>query len=254
MTENSNIKRTVYFDSSPIVIGGVGGSGTRIVAEFLKTTGYFIGHELNNSNDNLELSRHFETIRERIKINPMNVDQIDDILNSLEQHMYDDFIKQTKFRNGWGWKVPANYFILPQIKHYFKSFKYIHVIRHGLDMIFSENQNQLIKFGSFYNVNYSKLPDPIASFNYWFQANNKALNIAHELNVDILIINFDKMCADPETTVNEFTKFMGIPENYNDILISKIIPPETINRYKSHNLDFITDNDIYKLRQLGFEL
>jgi hypothetical protein len=40
-------------DKGPIIIGGLGGSGTRIVAEILKKFGYYLGNDLNIANDNL---------------------------------------------------------------------------------------------------------------------------------------------------------------------------------------------------------
>lgn len=45
---------------SPVVVGGVGGSGTRVVAEILQRLGYFIGADLNESLDNLWFSMLFK--------------------------------------------------------------------------------------------------------------------------------------------------------------------------------------------------
>ena len=39
--------------SSPVIIGGVGGSGTRVVAEILDNLGFYIGNDLNPAKDNL---------------------------------------------------------------------------------------------------------------------------------------------------------------------------------------------------------
>ena len=39
--------------SNPVVIGGVGGSGTRVVAEIIKRLGFYIGDDLDSANDNL---------------------------------------------------------------------------------------------------------------------------------------------------------------------------------------------------------
>lgn len=37
----------------PVAIGGVGGSGTRVVAEIVRSLGYYLGGDLNSANDNL---------------------------------------------------------------------------------------------------------------------------------------------------------------------------------------------------------
>ncbi len=40
-------------ETPPVIIGGVGGSGTRVIAELLSKIGYYIGNDLNNASDNL---------------------------------------------------------------------------------------------------------------------------------------------------------------------------------------------------------
>ena len=47
----------------PIVIGGVGGSGTRVIADILRETGYYIGSDLNDSLDNLWFTLLFKRPR-----------------------------------------------------------------------------------------------------------------------------------------------------------------------------------------------
>ena len=39
--------------SGPVIIGGVGGSGTRVVAEIINLLGFYIGDDLNPAKDNL---------------------------------------------------------------------------------------------------------------------------------------------------------------------------------------------------------
>ena len=39
-----------YFKTDPIIVGGVGGSGTRIIGEVLKQMGVFIGSDLKEAN------------------------------------------------------------------------------------------------------------------------------------------------------------------------------------------------------------
>ena len=37
----------------PVAIGGIGGSGTRLIAQCLKELGFYLGGDLNQANDNL---------------------------------------------------------------------------------------------------------------------------------------------------------------------------------------------------------
>ena len=47
-------------ESGPVVIGGVGGSGTRVVAHILSILGYYLGSDLNDSLDNLGFTLLFK--------------------------------------------------------------------------------------------------------------------------------------------------------------------------------------------------
>lgn len=42
-----------FDESSPIIISGVGGSGTRVAAEIFQHLNYYLGNDLNNAKDNL---------------------------------------------------------------------------------------------------------------------------------------------------------------------------------------------------------
>jgi len=45
---------------APVVVGGVGGSGTRLIADILMELGYYIGSDLNESLDNLAVTLLFK--------------------------------------------------------------------------------------------------------------------------------------------------------------------------------------------------
>src|SRR5690625_2359751 len=40
-------------ERNPVAIGALGGSGTRMIAQFLCDAGYYLGDDLNRANDNL---------------------------------------------------------------------------------------------------------------------------------------------------------------------------------------------------------
>src|SRR5690625_1809266 len=40
-------------EANPVAIGALGGSGTRMIAQFLRDAGYYLGDDLNTANDNL---------------------------------------------------------------------------------------------------------------------------------------------------------------------------------------------------------
>ena len=62
--------------AGPVVIGGVGGSGTRLIAQCLKETGFHIGTDLNVANDNL----WFTLLFKRIEILASSEKEFDDLI------------------------------------------------------------------------------------------------------------------------------------------------------------------------------
>lgn len=82
----------------PIVIGGIGGSGTRLIAQILKELKFFIGHDLNEPLDNLSFTLLFKRPEWFYK----NTDNKNDIftgLSILEKSMLKSFPTLTTVEN-----------------------------------------------------------------------------------------------------------------------------------------------------------
>ncbi|MEL6868038.1 MAG: hypothetical protein AAFP19_26680, partial [Bacteroidota bacterium] len=187
--------------NNPIVIGGLGGSGTRVVAELLKKQSIYIGGILNKANDNLLFSRlfkrplwlaasqakdihlHLSTFEKYMEGKRWTVQDCLRYFNSSPkyipgqkfrmrlgyQFMLHQFFKFNQSRpNKWGWKEPNSHIFLPYLIDYFKDLKYIYVVRHGLDMAFSKNQQQLVNWGPLFGI--EPPHSPLAQFNYWLAA------------------------------------------------------------------------------------
>ncbi|MEZ5572066.1 MAG: sulfotransferase [Halioglobus sp.] len=166
-------------DSSPIVIGGLGGSGTRLVTEIVQKEGVTFGGPKNDFLDNLWFSLLF--VRRTILLKPIeevrrlvwlftnamrhSLPLPDELLPLIEEAaLHDrgpslrkavlDEARETLVNNMfpgnseglWGWKQPNSHILLPLLNQFFPKMKFIYVLRNGLDMAFSYNQNQLKYF------------------------------------------------------------------------------------------------------------
>jgi hypothetical protein len=195
--------------NGPIVVGGIGGSGTRVVAEMLALFGVNIGFDLNDASDNLWYTLLFKrprwfyknrtdnkeinigislfhklmTTRERLSLGESRflLQAVAEMALTGHNHRGDGkglwpFASIRKMISpigvgereyfGWGWKEPNSHLLISNLADYFSDFKYIHLIRHGLDMAFSHNQQQLFNWGRLFGV---ELPEdkskiPSASF------------------------------------------------------------------------------------------
>jgi hypothetical protein len=166
---------------APIGVGGVGGSGTRLIASILQELGLYIGGDLNEPLDNLWFTllfkrraaldcpdAEFVLLLEVFKkamcgagaLSPEEI-RVVEVAAALDREQHDaGWLSQraeSLIRAGssglpessrWGWKEPNTHVVLPRISKFMPRMRYIHVARNGLDMAYSSNQNQPKLWGS----------------------------------------------------------------------------------------------------------
>lgn len=287
--------------NSPVVIGGVGGSGTRVVEEILEQVGFYMGQDLNLERDNLWFSVLFKRPKWFVKNknnrkikNTLNVFlnsmvgkckfNIYDIINLIlilienlfkthkvagngniewtSRRIYNMIFSKkidiSKF-TGWGWKEPNTHIYIEYLANYFDNLKYIHVIRNGLDMAYSENKNQLINWGEMFEVKFPQKQEeiPKALLDYWIKANNKAIfDGKNILKNNFYLISFDELCINPQREINKLLGFLNV--NKNDIDLDKLynLPkiPKSFERYKKFDLRIFSHEQIKAVNELGFRV
>ena len=283
-------------DNSPIVIGGVGGSGTRMIAEILHAQGIYLGDDLNTSFDNLWFTLLFKRVelfpddnnldemrqgcdlflkvmRQAQGVGPCLTLQDHRFLNGLAaedrlQHRK-EWLKQrvdsmhvklsmqqsdSSGNDRWGWKEPNSHFFVPYLKSRISELRYIHVVRHGLDMAFSKNQNQLALWGERLLGRPVDVTDPSDSLSYWCRVHRRVARYADDLQGRFLSIDFDRFCVEPEKQMPELLAFIGVPSggaNLQDIAIN---PPASSGRFRDHDLSIFRDEDLLVVQEMGFSV
>ena len=200
-----------------IAIGGIGGSGTRLIADIVMKFGFYMGASLNKSLDNLWFTLLFQrpgwfarfpadddivaalrlfhramTTGLSGTISIRDADFIHSLVRDLEQAAHgtgadrktaEKLIASMPSKQGapvgWGWKEPNSHIFLPQIVSEFAGIKYIYVIRNGLDMAFSNNTNQIRNWGK-YICGISIIDEFVSEkmmLEYWIFANKRAIEI-----------------------------------------------------------------------------
>jgi hypothetical protein len=140
---------------------------------------------------------------------------------------------------------------------YIPNLKYIHVLRNGLDMAFSENKNQLKNWGWKFGIeSIEKMDDITASvkqLDYWIKSTEYILEKA-KTNKNIYILNYDKFCINPKFEIMALFDFLEIniqPDGYEKI--SKIpILKNSIGRHKLHETNLFSEQQINFVKQCGF--
>jgi len=261
---------------NPVAIGGVGGSGTRLVANILTKAGCYLGGDLNGAFDNLWFTvllrrkswfkqlPHDHHIRDAIKVFQlaMSTGLANGQLSVHQQAIFEQAIQDFDWPNNpekqrlaravdslrhsqsadtetflrWGWKEPNTHIFLPHLAETIPDLKYIHVIRNGLDMAFSTNQNQPLNWGKFIlNANLGETISPISSLDYWIKANHRAIEIGRrKFGENFHLLSYDALCKSPDKTLPPLLDFLGMPTDPAPYI--PLIAPKTLGRHKTEDL------------------
>lgn len=285
----------------PVAIGGVGGSGTRVIAEILIQLGFYLGKDMNPARDNLWFTLLFKrpdwffkkvTRKESHIMKGLSIfekamtahgkphsEELSFIMRAVVEMMFKghDYsgsgrglwpirravtmfhskkINRLKYL-GWGWKEPNTHIYLEYLNNHFHRLKYIHLMRHGIDMAYSRNQSQLYNWGRMFGiaVNDSSIPLPRLSLQYWNEANRKAITLGRKhLKERFLVINFDKLCTDPRHEIELLIHFLGLDTRCVNMDELERLPrlPESAGRYRKYDLSIFGKEEIEAVRELGF--
>lgn len=287
-----------------VVVGGVGGSGTRLIAMILSGLGLNIGSNLNEPLDNnnfvylfrrvetLEVMKHkkmfkmylnilrktfCETneqltkneielidklstiknqgvsykwlkdqcnlIKQIVKEGPLPTEQIDKIRNQLEQPL----------KGKWGWKAPNSHIMMKELHEEYPTMKYIMVVRNGLDMAFSDNQNQLALWGPTIfdkkDLKNGWKKSPRLSLKYWRIVHERILKDSKEMGNQFLWLDYDALCNEPDKYLSILFDFLNIPKEYIESVKPMIKVSSGVGRYKGHEHE-LDEEDIDFVKQL----
>lgn len=217
---------------SPLVIGGTGGSGTRVVAQIMHATGRFMGAKVTEDTlDAVPLARFDWTYGRAILSGRATVSSVAAFRRALARHLsgHDP-------QCPWGWKHPHSYLLLPFLAEHCPELLFVHVIRDGRDIALSNNQNQVGHYGDI-ALGPAEL-SPARSLRYWAWANTRSADEGSRLLGErYLLLRLEDLCADPESEVPRllrFARYTG-PEPYSAIT-RLITRPPTIGRWRTSAL------------------
>lgn len=235
---------------APIAVGGVGGSGTRVVAWILMQLGVKLPGLLNESLDNLWFTLLFKRRAALIETDEDFSATGALFLNSLQGRLDIDAEGQARIRNilqtprqihsreemeavaqslladhstqplaahdRFGWKEPNTHVFLERLLRLRSDLKYIHVMRHGMDMALSKNQNQMNLWGPVF-LDRTELSGPGDSLAFWCAAHRRVDRIAALYDKRVLIIKFEDLCERTIPAVREIAAFLDLSVNDNTL-------------------------------------
>ena len=220
----------------PNAIGATGGSGTRVVARMVREGGMFTGLDLNAYEDSLLFAGFSDRwIDEFVRsggqpASPELLAGMRDDLDSLVRSYLASLPPSARL---WGWKEPRSIYLVPFFAEAMPTFRFLHFIRDGRDMAFSENQNQLVKHGdAVLGAELRKEKKPVRSIALWSRVNSAAADFGEaRLGDRYLRVRFEDLCAEPVATVRGIYEFFGL-EGDAAAAAAAVRPPESLGRWQ----------------------
>jgi GT2 family glycosyltransferase len=206
----------------PGVIGATGGSGTRVLAAIVQRGGMFVGSDLNRSLDALDFAAFFDRWAGR-ELAPKSAAELRALV--ARQHAEAE-------GRPWGWKEPRSVYLLPFLAAELPGLRFLHVVRDGRDMAFSENQVQLRKHGDAV-LGASNEPEELRSIALWREVNLRAADFGErELGDRYLRLRLEDLCAEPATSVAQVLRFFRLDGDAEQIAADEVQTPATLGRWR----------------------
>ena len=290
--ENLIIDCPVLSDAAPVVLGGIGGSGTRVVTQLLQSLGFDMGSDLNQSLDDLgftalfkrpslwPLEDHLPQLNEALSIylgsrgqkntsipsgkHATRVAQLLDITRSAGEWIDtgDLYERQeclatpSKPTPLWGWKEPNTHMLLPYLVAALPNMKYIHITRHGLDMAHSSNQTQLKLWGPHLlgrAIDTNSADDSLA---FWCAAHDRLLQVRERSQKQILVLPFESLFEEPDVILTHLCNFLALPESCHPAkaAISTLQKPQSLGRHRNYSPLNVSSDNGKIFRKLGYPM
>ena len=230
--------------TGPAVIGATGGSGTRVIARILRTAGLYTGAKLNPYEDAVELGFYSDRW-----INPyvqaggeLSAQVREEMTADLRAVLADHLGGLPPDARRWGWKEPRSIYLLRYWHETMPSLRFLHFVRDGRDMAFSENQQQLTKHGdAVLGDELRKAKTPARSIAVWNRVNAAAADYGErQLGERYLRVRFEDLCAEPAETVARLYAFFGLDGDV-EASAAEVRPPDTLGRWQLRRKGIVED-------------
>ena len=233
------------------VIGATGGSGTRVLARIVLRGGMFIGADRNRSEDALD----FAAFSDRWVDEAVAGGRPGEMTAELRALV----ARQWAGRPGdrpWGWKEPRSLYLLPLLDEELAGLRFLHLVRDGRDMAYSDNQVQLRKHGTAV-LGEGDEPAPLRSIALWSEVNLSAADYGEgELGPRYLRIRFEDLCAEPSAVTEQVLGFFGLDGDAELIARDEVRPPSSLGRWRDEDPAAVAELEARgaeALRRFGYQ-
>lgn len=221
----------------PVVVAGSGGSGTRLVAALLRAAGVYMGTRVNATEDAISFRPFNQTwllpyLKHRLGKQPSfdPASMTATLQHCIAEHKAD----LSGPARPWGWKRPEFIYVLPFLSRQLPTMTFLHVVRHGLDMALSSNQNDLKRYGAaVLGWRYGHEPLPLRSLRLWMLGNLPAVEFGEStLGPRYLRVHYEALCLRPAETITALFNSLGLPADPR-AAAALVTDPGTLERWRN---------------------
>ena len=248
--------------TQPCILGATGGSGTRVFARILRDAGVFIGTHLAPSEDSLPFRDYFDRWTNAYIDNTKRwtrpAPELEQLLaGELPGILAEHGIDARGADTVWGWKAPRSIYFIPFWNRVFPDMRFIHVVRDGRDMAFSDNHNQVLRHsGGFLNPGEEQLRLPVRAMILWSRLNLAAAQFGeNDLGNRYIRLRFEDLCREPVATAHRIHDFLGVGHGAPAPGVDAIVPPKSLGRWRNEDAALVAElSEVGReaLRVLGY--
>lgn len=264
-----------------IAVGGVGGSGTRVLASLLRAMDVYIGDDLNPALDNLWftllfrrrsallegenafqklVSLFFDKMAGRTEFTEAERKLLDKLAARGPRRHWLEERRQTFLgapepvaRRRWGWKEPNSHVFIEKIISVYPQTRYVHLVRNPFETADSRNRNQLRNWGPLFLDREVEMTRRDA-LKFWCSAHRRLLAIRETKRDNILIVDYATLCTDPIATAADISRFANLAFNAERVSawaagVTRYSPKPT-----SARLEEFDDEDVSYAQNFAYSL
>lgn len=233
------------------MIGGVGGSGTRVYHTICRLAGYHMGwwSTSPSSGDCLPLTRWFFPRW----IDPYLRGRLDraGLLRMRREFGFWMRLSYPFRRAKWGWKNPRTLYLLPFLNELFPSMVYVHVVRDGRDQAFSHFPYRSHE-ACMLTEEESRLDDPVRKALHWSRLNRMGEAYAQEHMRDrYLVSRLEDLCSAPREEVQRIFGFLQVEGGPLEAAVREVRTPSSLGRWRREPFEVLRPVEQAIGRDLG---
>jgi len=250
-----------------LVIGALGGSGTRAVAEAFERIGYAHGPALNKSRDCLDFTYLF--VRTDWMAEPLaSVRDRLDILRAIAvsgghpdapplERLTDAITERSgpEGERAFLIKEPNSHMFADEILDAWPDAAFLFVHRHPLDMAFSDNTNQLKRWGAMLGIDPARYAAmPAAQLDVWIRAHEAQLARLERYPGRTTALDYEDFVDAPARSLGAACRALGIDVAADtlEMACKNVSMPDSRGRWRQADLSVFTAAQLEYCRAGGW--